>query len=288
MVISKRSAGQRMIALVLAVVLSAAVGCGRADQSDPLRPTLVLYAFDAEGVLLQQQMTDVSVDTALGREIRVGQLGGKPVVLAESGVGMTNAAMTTQAMLDRYRPVAVVFSGIAGGVDSTLNIGDIVVCSTWTTHDYGQYDAEGFYYRGISFFVPADDSIQRVGHVAVDEGLLAAARTLQSDQPSLKKVGERTPQLAFGGRGASGNSFIDNRDKRQWLADSLHARVVDMESAAVVQVCTVNDVPCLVFRSASDLAGGSGSETAHTQMEQFMAIAAENSSRVVMAFLEKL
>lgn len=274
--------------LGLILVFGAAVGCGCADQADPLRPTLVLYAFDAEGTLLQQQMTGVSVDTALGRAIRVGQISGKAVVLAESGVGMTNAAMTTQHLLDRYQPAAVVFSGIAGGVDSTLNIGDIVVCSTWTTHDYGHYDAEGFCYRGISFYVPEADSIRRVGHVAVDKELLTVARTLRADQLSLKKIGDRTPQVAIGGRGASGNSFIDNIEKRRWLADSLHARVVDMESAAVVQVCTVNDVPCLVFRSASDLAGGSGSETAHTQMEQFMAIAAENSSRVVIAFLDKL
>ena len=61
-----------------------------------------------------------------------------------------------------------------------------------------------------------------------------------------------------------------------------------MESAAVGQVAYVNDIPFIVFRSASDLAGGSGSETADREMEQFFNHAADNSAAVVVEFLKQL
>jgi adenosylhomocysteine nucleosidase len=64
--------------------------------------------------------------------------------------------------------------------------------------------------------------------------------------------------------------------------------VTDMESAAVAQVCIANDIPFVIFRSASDLAGGSGSETAQAEMDEFYQIAARNASKVVMAYLAQL
>ncbi|MCK4633066.1 MAG: phosphorylase, partial [candidate division Zixibacteria bacterium] len=80
----------------------------------------------------------------------------------------------------------------------------------------------------------------------------------------------------------------DRKETREWLASEFAADVVDMESAAVGQVCTVNDVPFIVFRSASDLAGGSGSETAREQLDQFFEVAAFNSSALVIALLGAL
>jgi len=61
-----------------------------------------------------------------------------------------------------------------------------------------------------------------------------------------------------------------------------------MESAAVAQVCVVNGLAFIIFRSASDLAGGSGSETAREEMGQFLEIAAVNSSTLVMQLLRSL
>ena len=86
----------------------------------------------------------------------------------------------------------------------------------------------------------------------------------------------------------SGNSFIDSIEKRQWLSATFHALVTDMESAAVGQVCTVDALPFVIFRSASDLAGGSGSESAEKELDQFFKIAAANSSKVLVKFLSNL
>ncbi|SYZ73145.1 putative Nucleoside phosphorylase [Candidatus Zixiibacteriota bacterium] len=251
------------------------------------RPVLVLYAFPAEGKLLQQEMTTVKSEKILGRTIFEGILSGQEIVLAESGVGMTNAAMTTQRLIDLCRPSAVLFTGIAGGIDSTVHIGDIVVCRKWATHDYGYYGAEGFKISGIGAYYPKADSEAEMDYFPVDSALFEKALAVNRDSLKFDSIGNHLPHLKIGGVGVSGNSFIDNVVKRQWLSSNFAAEVVDMESASVAQVCTVNDIPFIIFRSASDLAGGSGSATAQSEMGQFFKNAAANSAEVVKMFLAK-
>jgi adenosylhomocysteine nucleosidase len=249
---------------------------------------LILYAFDAEGMLLSQQMTITDSITTLGRMTYLGRLSGKEIILAESGVGMTNAAMSVQYLIDRFHPGAVVFSGIAGAIDSSVQIGDIVVCGDWITHDYGYYGGEGFRPSAIEYFDNKADTLTISRSFGVDSVFLNVAGRLTSEGVTLDEIGDRTPYLLVGGTGVSGNSFIDSREKRLWLNQEFSALVTDMESSAVAQVCKVNGLPFIIFRSASDLAGGSGSETAREEMAQFFEIAARNSSTVVMRFLQSL
>jgi adenosylhomocysteine nucleosidase len=94
--------------------------------------------------------------------------------------------------------------------------------------------------------------------------------------------------LIIGGVGVSGNAFVDNAEKRIWLVENFDALITDRESSAVAQVCTVNGVPFIVFRSASDLAGGSGPSSARGELEEFSKIAAINSSLFVVKMLSRL
>jgi len=274
--------------LIAAVILLVAGGAAWAAGSSSDKPTLLLYAFDAEGAVVRSHMTVDSSVTILGRSVDYGQLAGHAVVLAESGVGMTNAAMTTQRLIDRCSPRALLFTGIAGAIDSAVHIGDIVACSTWVTQDFGHVGADGFTPRGVAIYLPEQDSVVRINSLAVDSLMLAAAHRAAESLPDLQKIGDREPSLFVGGVGASGNAFVDSREKRRWLSETFQAMVIDMESAAVVQVCRVNGVPVIVFRSASDLAGGSGSDTARKQLDQFFKVAAENSARVLIHFLGPL
>jgi len=237
---------------------------------------------------MSQEMTVQDSVVLLGRMVYRGRLSDRDIVLAESGVGMTNAAMTTQCMIDRFNPQAVIFTGIAGAVDSTVNIGDIVVCKEWRAHDYGYNGRDGFQVTGINVYNPAADSVAYMTEFPVDESMFKTAQSISHSDLSLGKIGERTPKLMVGGVGVSGNCFIDNVEKRIWLSEQFNALVTDMETASVAQVCVANALPFIAFRSASDLAGGSGSSTADNELEQFFTIAADNSSKVVMKFLSDL
>jgi len=271
--------------LCLLLIVSLA-GCNPDYRAD--RPLLVLYAFEAEGEVIAGSLTTVRTDEHLGRKVKVGDFAGHEIVLAESGMGMTNAAMTAQRMIDKYRPRAVLFTGIAGAVDSSVQIGDIAVPEFWIDHDYGYVGADGFIPGKIQIPDPSADTLTRVRFFEVDNKLLQLVEQLDVQDLDLGKIGKRRPRLITGGTGVSGNTFIDSREKREWLAGTFHALVTDMESAAVAQVCRINEVPCLIFRSASDLAGGSGSETADDELEQFFRIAAENSSKVLLEYLREL
>ena len=257
-------------------------------QERPFPQYLILYAFDAEGQVLMEKMSVTKTQTILGRPVYSGELSGKNIAIAESGVGMTNAAMTAQRLIDEYRPGAIIFTGIAGAIDTSVHIGDIVVCESWITHDFGYYGADGFQPGEIRFYSPQLDSLVERSHFPVDSAMYEVAEDLTDEVSLSQKIGERTPELSVGGIGVSGNSFIDNPEKRIWLNKTYGALITDMETAAVAQVCAVNDIPFIAFRSASDLAGGSGSESAKEEMDEFFEIAAENSSMIVIRFLENV
>ncbi|TFL17856.1 5'-methylthioadenosine/S-adenosylhomocysteine nucleosidase [Jannaschia formosa] len=267
---------------------------------------VVMSAFAPEWVALQEGLTDAETETVNGNSFVTGTLEGQPVVLALSGISMVNAAMTTQMLLDRYEVEAIVFSGIAGGVDPDLSIGDVVVADRW-----GQYldvimareTADGF---AIPPWMSTDFPPFGMMHVRnqtvqsaraaepetkfwfeTDPGLLALAETVAAelDLPACAEDGtclSEPPRVVVGGSGVSGAAFVDNADLREWAFDTFDARVLDMESAAVAHVAYANEVPFIAFRSLSDLAGG-GDEA--NEMGTFMGIAAGNAATVVRAFL---
>lgn len=276
----------RWAVLLLCPVLVLSAGCKK--QLPDSQTYLVLYAFSSEGQMLAERMTTTSEERILGRTVVVGDLAGKKVVLAEAGIGMTNAAMTTQRMIDEYHPTAVIMTGIAGAIDSSVQIGDITVCRAWAQHDYGYIGGEGFRPGGILVYRPSADTLVRTEVFPVDSIMFSRAEELSEADFPLDSIGSRKPRLLVGGMGVSGNTFVDSEEKRLWLSQTFEALVTDMESAAVAQVCSINSLPCIIFRSASDLAGGSGSETAHRQLDQFFQVAADNSSEIVLRFLEAL
>ncbi len=271
-----------LIALVLPLAVSAT------PANAQTKPLLVLYAFPEEGQTIARQMSTDSTARILGRAVRIGALDGKQIVLAESGIGMTNAAMTTQEMISRFHPRGLVFSGIAGAIDSAVHIGDLCVCANWITHDYVYCGPDSTQPQPIHSYSARADSLASFWSYFADSGFIGEAKRVEDSKLSLQKIGTREPQVIVGGACVSGNAFIDNAEKRLWLKQRFGAMVTDMESAAVAQVCTANGVPFVIIRSASDLAGGSPSETATKQLDQFFRVAASNSAALVMELIRRL
>jgi adenosylhomocysteine nucleosidase len=247
----------------------------------------LMYAFDQEGALLRSKLSLKDSIFVKGRVFWIGKLEGKEVVIVNSGVGMTNAAMTTQLLIDKYNPEEIIFTGICGGIDSSNHIGDIVIPERWATHDYGYYGKDGFVPDSIYVILPGQTKEAGVLFFEVDKAVLEKGK-LAGQNLKLKPVGERMPQVKIGGKGVSGNSFIDQKEKRDYLKEKFDAQIVDMESAAVVQVANVNGIPVLVVRSCSDLAGGSGSATASDELRGFFKVAADNSASFVLELVKLL
>jgi len=268
--------------LFVVIIILALSSCGKQPYDGRIA---IMYAFDAEGKLLRSQMTLEDSLYSLGRIFWVGKIQDKDVIVVNSNVGMTNAAMSTQLLIDKFEPNQIIFTGICGGIDPENNIGDIVIPEFWATHDYGVYNKDGFRPGRMLIPVPGKDKPDTLMFFAVDDDLLKIAENVK---PELKPILGRMPEIKVGGNAVSGNSFIDQVEKREELKEKFDAQIVDMESAAVVQVATMNGVPVLVVRSCSDLAGGSGSSTAQEEIEEFFEVAADNSASFVLELLKQL
>ena len=269
----------------------------------------MVSAFAPELAILKDELAEASIHSVNGVEFSVGTLQGRSVVLFLSGISIVNSAMTTQLALDHFSIERIVFSGIAGGVDPSLNIGDIVIADRW-----GQYlelvlarevedgwSTPPFFdypYGNFGMMFPRSVTVQRAGADApetrfwfpVDEPLLAAARVAAADVELDHCTADdtclrHTPRIVVGGAGVSGGAFVDNAAFRAHTFDTYGARLLDMESAAVAHVAHANAVPFIAVRSLSDLAGGGEGEN---QMAVFLGLAAGNAAAVVNALLRSL
>lgn len=293
------------LSLCLALTLLAARASPPLDETPRMA---VMSAFEPEWRLLLAQTTDTRSHRINGVEFVTGTLRGRPVVLFLSGISMTNAAMNTQLVLDRFRITHIVFSGIAGGVNPALRMGDVSVPARW-----GQYlevlmareTAPDRYQpppwmddvrlpnfgmlhpRPVETRSAAQPGITRKFWFDADPQMLAVARSLAPVKlDACDAAGQclsQPPRLVVGGQGVSGPAFVDNAALRQYTFRTFEASVLDMETAATAMVAYSNSVPFIAFRSLSDLAGGG--EGAN-EMGTFMNIAADNSARVLLAFLD--
>jgi adenosylhomocysteine nucleosidase len=301
----------RAVLLVASVGLVSACATVRtATESDRTPRLAVMSAFDAELDRLRAATRITATTVINGRTHYVGTLAGHDVVLMLSGFSMVNAAMNTQAMLDRFAIRGIVFSGIAGGVNPALRVGDVTVPAQWGNYqeavfaretpagwDTGRLAGE-FANFGMMFprassiarVTGAPDSLERRFWFPVDSAALAAARTVARTVQLNRctRTGEclgHEPQVVVGGNGVSGPTFVDNAAYREWAWTTFRADALDMETAAVAVVAYQNRVPYIAFRSLSDLAGGG---TGRNEVPVFGKLAADNSAALVIAYLKVL
>ena len=293
-------------AALIALLLAAPAGAAALDDTPRLA---VVSAFAPERVALEAALEEPEAHLVHGHRFVTGRLEGRRVVLYLSGVSMVNAAMTTQMAVDRFAVEGVVFSGIAGGVDPALDLGDVVVAERWRPYLDAAFAREADGGHALPPWMSSDyppfGMIHSIGVTVRGDGVeeperrhgfdvhapwldvareVAAAVTLEDCDADGACLSE-PPEIVLGGNGVSGTVFVDNAAFREHVFEAFDARVLDMESAAVAQVAWVDDVPFIAFRSLSDLAGGGGADN---EMPVFVGLAADNSAAVVRAFLAAL
>jgi adenosylhomocysteine nucleosidase len=205
----------------------------------------VIGAMKEEVDLLLAGMTVSARTVHAGIEVARGRFRGVDLVLAQCGVGKVNATICTQMLIDLYRPHALVFSGVAGGLLPNMRIGDVVIASHLI-----QYDMD------LTAFG------RRHGEVP------GKGRTIESDPDLVQKAAEAFDAAFSGGAEApnlmmgtvvSGDRFIEDPEKLRWLQREFSALATEMEGAAVGYTCDLNEIPFVVIRGLSDTAGEAAS-----------------------------
>ncbi|GGH25857.1 5'-methylthioadenosine/adenosylhomocysteine nucleosidase [Paenibacillus segetis] len=232
-----------------------------------IRTIGLMGAMDEEIALLLQRLDRQKSIVHAGITFVTGLFHGKEVVVCKSGVGKVNAAATTQVLVDRFGVNLILFTGVAGAVDPLLGISDIVISSSCQQHDMDVSPLG--YARGV---IP----YQKISDFPADPGLINLAKEACS---LLCK-----DRHFVVGRVLSGDQFISDNNFVRTLHETMSGACVEMEGAAVAQVCYMNEIPYVVVRSMSDKADG----TAEINYTEFTVEAATRSFEIVNHMVSKL
>lgn len=230
------------------------IGCSTPVFAEPCPeqpPILIESPMDSEIEVLRPLLTDSQEVVIDGYHFYVGKLRGCKVVLVQTYIKPINAALATHIGIHHFKPMAVVSQGIAGGHDRRLRIGDLVIgeraCYVESISTGYSRPGEGqnlaSWARHDNDFVHSDGTREKTFYFECDPHLVSLAE---------KTAQGYTRGRVYRGTIASGFSWIRETDRILWANQNLGSTVVDMESAAVAQVCNMYQVPVVIFRTVSD------------------------------------
>ena len=229
----------------------------------------IIGAMDKEVNDLKALMENDSLEvkTVAGMEFWSGRLSGHEVVLVRSGIGKVNAAVAASILADTFKVRAIINTGIAGSLDSQIDIGDIVLATDALEHDM---DVTGLgYERGI---VPD----QEISIYEADEKLRKTAKKVcEKVNPDIK---------VFEGRVISGDQFISKKEVKDDLVSTFKGMCTEMEGAAIAHTAWLYNVPYLIIRSISDKAD----DSADMDYPSFQKKAIEHSVNLVAGLMAEL
>lgn len=230
--------------------------------------TAIVSAMHEELTAVLALMPDEQKQVAAGREFWLGHLHGQPVVAVLSRIGKVAAATTATVLIERFGVERIVFTGVAGGLAAGVNVGDIVVADNFLQHDL---DASPIFPR---YQVP----LYGIDRFTADPGL--AARLAQAARSALPEV------RLHRGLVLSGDRFVSTTAECSVLQAALpQALAVEMEGAAIAQVCHDYGIPFAAVRTISDRAD----DAAHVDFTRFIRdVASRYSAAIVESFLRSL
>ena len=225
----------------------------------------IVGAMVQEVEILQNLMKNKRINKLATCTIYEGEIGRHQVALLQSGIDKTAAAMGTTALILTCQPDCIINTGSAGGLNPQLNIGDIIISDKVCYHD-----------ADVTAFGYAKGQLP-----ACPEKFMADAKLIET----VNTVVTEQAQNAVIGLVCSGDQFINGAEMiAQIRQDFPEVAAVEMEAAAIAHTCYAFNVPFVVIRAISDVAD----KESHISFDEFLPTAVKQSSKIVLAVLEKL
>ena len=233
-----------------------------------MKKIAIIVAMQSEFELVSNILENAEAREIEGAKALVGELSGKQIILLKSGIGKVNAAMQVTSLIAEMHPDYIINSGVAGGIGEGMHQGDIVVGTECCYHDV--WCGEGAWGQVQGFPLK----------FSANEHLLEAAKNVNSQQSTVNS------RLVFG-LICTGDQFISDLAILQGIKRNFpDGKAVDMESAAIAQVCYAKQVPFMSLRIVSDTPGMEPDNT--TQYLDFFAEAPKKTFAVLRQLLEMI
>ena len=210
------------------------------------------------------QLKNVTKSTYAQNSYYEGTYNGKEVVVAYSKIGKVFASLTATILIEKFGCQTLLFSGVAGAISPELAIGDLIIADGLSQHDL---DLSPF---GHPFgYVPEGDVC-----IPTDVKL----RTLA------KEVAQNKGLKLVEGIIATGDQFVANTERKEWISQTFKADALEMEGASVAVVCSSLDVPFFILRAISD----SADMDAGFDFEAFLESSAKVSADFILSMVDAL
>ena len=254
-----------MLAVFLMLCLFPTVPVMAAEKNQMEMKIGIIGAMASEVDSLKETMHVTRRETKAGMEFCEGDYGTMKAVVVQSGMGKVHAAICAQILVDDFAVTHIINTGVAGSLNEKLDIGDILVSVDAVQHDF-TVEAIGFKKGEIPY----------TGQVAFAADKELRQKAVQAVRTVLPKV------RAVEGRVCSGDQFISSQKAKNRIISAFDGDCVEMEGAAVAQVCYVNKIPFIILRAISDKAD----ESSPVSFDEFEKQAAKNSASLVQFILD--
>lgn len=228
----------------------------------------IVAAEEAEMLAIKNLMKNVTQRNIYNLIFITGEITGKECVLVKCGVGKVNAARTTQILIDEFKVSYVINVGSAGATTTELNIGDIVIGESLVQYDFDITSA-GNYEKGeicdLGKFIKSDERLVDLCKKTIED--------MKNDDFNIKI-----------GIIASADIFSNNPDNFARVRKEFNAECVEMEGAAIAQVCFLDNIPFLVIRGISDIPNGNNEVDFHTYLEK----ASKRAAKILYSLVQKI
>jgi len=189
---------------------------------------------------------------------------GKNIVLAYSKIGKVNAAVTATVMIEKFGVKTLLFSGVAGGIDEDLKIGDLITATKVCQHDidltvfgykYGYIPESEIYFECDSYLIQTALKVADKLNIKLKKGIIA-----------------------------SGDQFVHSKERKIWIKEVFGASAIEMEGGAVGCVCWNEKVPFFMLRAISDTA----EEGAGVDFDAFLEQSSKTSAQFLIEMLKNI
>lgn len=228
-----------------------------------MRKTGIIVAMKEELEEILKIMNNINEKKIYNIQYFEGKINTTDIIIVESGVGKVNAARITQILIDKLEVENIINVGSAGALNEELNIGDIVIADTLIQHDFDitAFNHNKGYITGVGDYIETDKSLQ------------------EKFKKAANKIEDKTYKIKVGTI-ASGDIFCIDIKMKDKIQSKFNAECIEMEGAAIAQVCYLDKIPFIVIRSISDSPNGNNAIV----FDEFVKLASKRCSEILINF----